>query len=81
MYCVYYDGYSCEAKLMMEEELPLRQYFFIVVFVLGGLFLYFLTRNDYDEKKNLSKKGFIKLFSGMGIIFIVIVLFVVFTSR
>jgi hypothetical protein len=44
--------------------------YFFGIFIVGMLFLYLLIRKDYDENKSLTKKGFIKLLLGMGVMFI-----------
>ncbi|MEN1966746.1 hypothetical protein WMZ97_01605 [Lentibacillus sp. N15] len=54
----------------------MKQFLFLILFLVGWVFLYFLVHNDYDEHKNLSKKGFKKLLIGMGIIFVAIVILI-----
>lgn len=50
--------------------------YFLGIFVVGMLFLYLLIRKDYDENKGLTKKGFIKLLLGMGVMSVTVAVLV-----
>ncbi|WP_152525498.1 DUF3976 domain-containing protein [Sediminibacillus terrae] len=48
----------------------MQSWFFPLAFIIGFPLLYFFIRNDVNEDKALTKKGFIKLGSFLLIIFL-----------
>ncbi|MFD2209881.1 hypothetical protein ACFSMW_09155 [Virgibacillus halophilus] len=50
---------------------------FLGVFILGLVIIYLAIRRDIDEQKKLTKKGTIKLFSGLTILLALVILFIV----
>lgn len=56
----------------------MKSFAILAVFLLIIIGFYVLIRNDFDEKHRLTKKGYIKLMTAMGIVFIMIMLFVTY---
>ncbi|UOQ84848.1 DUF3976 domain-containing protein [Gracilibacillus salinarum] len=48
----------------------MQSFLFIIMFIIGYIVLFLFVRNDVDEEKKLTRKGFIKLITGITVIFV-----------
>ncbi|UOQ48644.1 hypothetical protein MUN88_00320 [Gracilibacillus caseinilyticus] len=48
----------------------MQNFLFITIFIISYIVLFLLVRNDVDEEKKLTRKGFIKLLTGITVIFV-----------
>jgi uncharacterized membrane protein YadS len=55
----------------------MEKYFMLAVIIVGLLVSFVITRKDKDANNSLTKKGFTKLMPLFGIIFILVIIFVV----
>ena len=55
----------------------MEKYFMLAVIIVGLLVSFFITRKDKDANNSLTKKGITKLMVLFGIIFVLVVIFVV----